>query len=150
MIVLVSDVNFTFYFHLFPGLYLKFTLCTTPLHCSLLPGDGSKPHKARHVLASSWSHWGSSQGLSVIQSSDQTIVFQLHIMVTGGLCEDHPVPQNGGGKASKTGNSLQNQLLQNRKNHHIFNDRPLETERVIVTSLRRSSGRYQKNAMFFS
>ena len=71
MIELLSDIDLT-NFHLFPEIhFLQHSL----LHCPLLPGNGRKPYKAGQVLASSWSHRGSSEGLSLIQSSDQTIVF---------------------------------------------------------------------------
>ena len=52
MIELLSNVDLT-NFHLFPEIhFLQHSL----LHCPLLHGDGRKPHKARQVLASSWSH----------------------------------------------------------------------------------------------
>ena len=141
MIELLSDIDLT-NFHLFPEIhFLQHSL----LHCPLLPGDGGKPHKARQVLASSWSHWGSSQGLSLIQSSDQTIVFTPWSQV--GSVKIIPYHKMVAAKLQKQETVCTINYYRIEKNHHIFNDRPLETERVIVISLRRSSGRYQINAM---
>ena len=152
MIVLVSDVDFTFNFHLFPGQHLKFTLCTTPAP------PLSSPWRWREASLSTASLGFFLEPLRLVSR----FVIDSEFKPNNCLSSPHHGHRWALWRSSRTTKwwrqSFKNrkqfaQLLitsQNCQNiHRISNDRPLETERVIVTSLRRSSGRYQINAMFF-